>query len=78
MTRSREVDELEVEDMEIPEAPALRGTYEITFNQNRSFELTISRKTFFFEPYSKETLTEIEINHPDFKQQSQYFNVKEI
>lgn len=53
-------------------------TFQVTFNQNRSFELKIGRKWFFFEPYSSEILTQAEINHPDFKQQSGYFNIKEL
>ena len=52
--------------------------YRATFSQNRSFELSIGRKMFFFEPYSSNDLTEEEINHSDFKQQSEYFSVKEI
>lgn len=52
--------------------------FQVTFNQNRSFELKIGRKMFFFSPYSTEILTREEINHPDFKQQSRYFNVKTL
>lgn len=51
--------------------------FTISFNENRSFELFIGRKCFFFYPYSIETLTEEEINHPDFIQQAGYFNIKE-
>ena len=56
----------------------VESSFEVTFIQNRSFELKIGRKWYFFGPYGSNTLTQSEINHPDFKQQSVYFNVKEI
>ena len=68
---------VEYED-EIPVFLDEEKKFSVTFNQNRSFELKIGRKWFFFEPYSSEILTQIEINHPDFKQQSGYFNIKEL
>lgn len=68
---------VEYED-EIPVFLDEEKKFSVTFNQNRSFELKIGRKWFFFEPYSSETLTQGEINHPDFKQQSGYFNIKEL
>jgi len=52
-------------------------TYKVSFNKNRSFELHLGRKILFFEPYSSQIMKEHEINHPDFKQQSKYFNVRE-
>lgn len=82
MTKAREVDAEEFEEeIMIPEVAEVRlaeGLYEVSFNENRSFELTIGRKTYFFEPYSKQTLSQDEINHSDFIQQSGYFNIKEI
>jgi len=52
--------------------------YEVTFRQNRSFELMIGRKIFFFlNGNRKAILTKNQINHPDFKQQARYFSVKE-
>ncbi len=65
------------ETLEMPaEVPSTYETIQVMFNQNRSFELKIGRKMFFFSPYSTETLTKDEFEHPDFKQQSRYFNVK--
>lgn len=68
---------VEYED-EIPVFLDEEKRFNVTFNQNRSFELKIGRKWFFFEPYTSQTLTQAEINHSDFKQQSGYFNIKEL
>lgn len=71
--------EIAVEEVQTPsKAPKKESkVFIVTFNQNRSYELTIGRKTIFFAPYSAQELTEDEINHPDFAQQSGYFNIKE-
>lgn len=74
---ARNSTDYETED-ELPVMVDEEKVFSVTFNQNRSFELKIGRKWFFFEPYSSETLTQAEINHPDFKQQSGYFNIKEL
>jgi hypothetical protein len=52
--------------------------YCVQFRENRSFELHVGRKYFYIEPFGLAELTESEINHPDFKQQAGYFNIKEI
>lgn len=53
--------------------------FEVSFRQNRSFELRIGRKTIFFlDGEKKAILSESEINHPDFIQQKDYFSVKEV
>jgi hypothetical protein len=75
---TRAVEEEEFASPEVAEVFLATGDYEVTFNENRSFELTIGRKTYFFDPYSKQILSQDEINHPDFIQQSRYFNIKEI
>lgn len=57
---------------------SLDRTYLVTFTQNRSTELRVGRKTFFFGPYESNVLTKMEIEHPDFKQQAGSFTIKEI
>ena len=57
---------------------SLDATYQVTFTENRSTELHVGRKTFFFGPYESNVLTKMEIEHPDFKQQSRSFTIKEI
>lgn len=53
--------------------------YVVTFKYNRSFDLTIGNKFYHFEPSeSKDIFTDVDINHPDFKQQQDYFSVREI
>ena len=53
-------------------------TYQITFNQNRSFDLHVNRQVLLFREEKSQIVTEDFINHPDFIQQSGYFTIKEI
>ena len=76
-TNDEDVTEAVLEDV-VEAPPVFELDYSVTFNQNRSFELFIGRKTFCFMPYSAVTLTAEEISHPDFIQQAQYFSVKKI
>jgi hypothetical protein len=52
-------------------------TYLVMLNKNFTKEFKIGRRWLRFEPYGRETLTQSEINHPDFKQQEEYFSIKE-
>jgi hypothetical protein len=70
--RDNDVDDLILEPL------SNEALYTVTFNQNRSFELFIGRKMFFFTPYSSNLLTREEVEHSDFIQQSEYFSIKEI
>lgn len=63
-------------DEEPVEEPSDRKIRSVTFKQNRSFELKIGRKMYFFEPYGTLEIGEEELQHKDFIQQSSYFNIK--
>jgi hypothetical protein len=53
--------------------------FEVTFTQNRRFELKIGRRFIVFDGKNKSTvLSADEVNHPDFVQQRSYFSVREV
>ena len=52
--------------------------FNITFMQNRSFDLHIRHTVYHFEPNETKTVNEFVINHPDFKQQEKLFNITEV
>jgi len=55
----------------------MERSFTVTFKENRTFELYIGRKPYRISPKGSITLTGKEINHSDFKRQSDYFVVKE-
>lgn len=61
-----------------PEESSKPKIFIVQFKYNRAFELHVGRKMFYFDAYGHNELTESEINHPDFIQQSGNFNIKEI
>lgn len=63
----------------VVEKPEKGRHFEVTFLQNRRFELALGRKTYIFETgRNRAILTEDQVQHPDFKQQLAYFSVREI
>ena len=59
-------------------APKERA-YQVSFAQNRSFELCLEGQVVYrFEPYGVWVTTAEVVNHPDFAQVRQWFNVQEV
>lgn len=52
--------------------------YDVTFRQNRRFELYVGREMFTFDPNERSmTLPEDIVEHPDFIKVEEMFTVKE-
>lgn len=78
---AKNIDVIESEEVEKSVISKIEHTekkYLVQFKENRSFELHIRRNMYCFNAYGSLTLSESEINHPDFKQQAGLFNIKEI
>lgn len=71
-----EKSEIIIEKKEDEKKPRIDKKIIITFKENRSTELMIGRKTYFFSPYESQEILESELKHPDFIQQSNYFTIK--
>lgn len=56
--------------------------YQVTFRENRSYELRIQHAEFRFQPRGREgdsqILTEKQIKHPDFLSAAKRFAIKEL
>lgn len=74
---AKNIDVIESEES-APQGAPIEKLYLVQFKENRSFELHIRRNMYCFNAYGSLTLSESEINHPDFKQQAGLFNIKEI